>query len=233
VSEQLSSCQALNQKIGDTKELDFNYFDKLYINSHAKELAKVNNSGGDYIDNVHMWHTSLIDDPPYVSLAIFFNYCSLGCVTCCNSLLLSGNGGCTPFHLSDIDNHKDNIDSTTIVGGEPFAQDLTNIRNILQRTKDLGLRTNALTNGLHLWESEVRKLWPLIDHINLHVTEEFLALGLYNRVDELPFDVDYNVIWHPNNIPFVLDCMGLLDDDKFFIKKDFMFGGEKMIPTKI
>lgn len=116
--------------------------------------------------------------------------------------------------------------------GEPFAQVLTNIRNILQRTKDLGLRINALTNGLHLWECDVCKLWPLIDHINLHVAEEFLALGLYERVDELPFDVDYNVIWHPNNIPFVLDSLGLLDGNKFFIKKNFMFSGEKFIPTK-
>jgi len=213
--------------------MDFNYFDDLYINSHAKKLAKVDNSGGDYIENVHMWHRSLIDDPPYVSLAIFFNYCTLGCSTCCNRLLLSGNGGSVPFHLSDIDNNKDIIDSTTIVGGEPFAQDLTNIHNILQRSKDLDLRTNALTNGLHLWEPKVRKLWPLIDHINLHVTEEFMGLGLYDKIDELPFDVDYNVIWHPNNIPFVLDCMGLLEGEKFFIKKDFMYGGNKMIPTKI
>lgn len=233
MSEQLSSCHAVNQKNRRVGELDFNYFDKLYINSHAKELAKVYHDEENHIGNVHMWHISRIDDPPYTSLAIFFNYCSLGCATCCNRLLLSGKGGCIPFHLSDIDNYKNIIDSTTIVGGEPFAQDLTNIRNILQHTKDLGLRTNALTNGLHLWEPEVRKLWPLIDHINLHVTEEFMGLGLYEKVDELPFDVDYNVIWHPHNIPFVLDCMGLLDGDKFFIKKDFMFGGEKYIPTKI
>lgn len=213
--------------------MNFNYFDNLYINSHAKELAKVNNSGGDFIENVYMWHTSLIDDPPYVSLAIFFNYCSLDCVTCCNRLLLSGSGGTTPFHLSDIDKYKDQIDSTTIVGGEPFIQDLTNIRNILQHTKDLGLRTNALTNGLHLWESEVRELWPLIDHINLHVTEEFLALGLYEKVDELPFEVDLNIICRSDNMPFVIDCFGLLEGDKFFIKKDFMCGGRKFIPTKI
>ena len=213
--------------------MNFNYFDNLYINSDAKKLAEVKNSGEDYIENVYMWHTSRIDDPPYISLAIFFNYCSLDCATCCNRLLLSGSGGTKPFYLSDIDNHKDIVDSVTIVGGEPFAQDLTNIRNILQRAKDLGLRTNALTNGLHLWEPEVRELWPLIDHINLHVTEEFIALGLNEKVDELPFDVDYNVIWHPHNMPFVIDCMGLLDEDKFFIKKDFMFGGEKYIPTKI
>lgn len=213
--------------------MNFNYFDNLYINQDAKKLAKVDNSGGDYIENVYMWHTSVIDDPPYKSLAIFFNYCSLDCPTCCNRLLLSGSGGSKPFYLSDIDNYKDIVDSVTVVGGEPFAQDLTNIGNILKRAKDLGLRTNALTNGLHLWEPKVRKLWDLIDHINLHVTEEFIALGLHEKVDELPFDVDYNVIWHPNNFPFVLDCMGLLDDDKFFIKKDFMYGGQKYIPTKI
>jgi len=214
-------------------KMDFNYYDDLYINSHAKELTKVNNGGGDYIENVHMWHTSFIDDPPYTSLAIFFNYCSLGCPTCCNSLLLSGLGGSIPFHLRDIDNHKDQIDSVTIVGGEPFAQDLSNIRNILQHSKDLGLRTNALTNGLHLWEDEIRELWPLIDHIYLHVTEEFLALGLHERLDELPFDVDYFAIWHPKNMPFVLDCMGLLDGKNFYIKKDFMYGGNSHSLTKL
>ncbi|WP_409199606.1 4Fe-4S cluster-binding domain-containing protein [Methanobrevibacter sp. DSM 116169] len=213
--------------------MNFNYYDNLYINEDAKKLAKVNNSGGEFIDNVYMWHVSKIDDPPYTSLAIFFNFCTLDCPTCCNRLLLSGSGGSTPFYLGDIDKYKDKVDSVTVVGGEPFAQDLTNIGNILQRAKDLGLRTNALTNGLHLWEDDVRKLWPYIDHINLHVTEEFMALGLYEKVDELPFDVDYNVIWHPNNMPFVLDCMGLLEDEKFHIKKDFMYGGQKFIPTKI
>jgi organic radical activating enzyme len=209
-------------------------FDTLYINDKAEKMTKTYKSDDiQKIDNVFMITHSQIDDPGYISMAIFFRYCNLRCPTCCNSVSLSEHTGVIPFCLDDINEWASVVDSVTLVGGEPLIQDYDNIRNILQRAKDLGLRINIETNGLRLFDDDIKELWPLIDHVFIHITPEFMALGLYDSLDDLTMDFDTNVIWHPHNADFIFNAFGLLPSDGFHIKQDFMFGGEKYTPTKI
>jgi organic radical activating enzyme len=221
----------------DIDSIDFNYFNGLYINPNIGEEVEVYQDRFDdgKIGNVYNYNLSEIDDPPYTSLAIFFNYCSLKCPTCCMTPLLKGAGS-VPFNVNNIEDYVGIIESVTVVGGEPFAQNKENLEKIFKKAKDLGLRVSANTNGLHMFEDEVKELWKYIDHINIHVTEEFLALGLDERLDELKaadIDVETTVIWHPHNMGFILDAMGKLPEESFRIKKDFLFGGNKMINTKL
>jgi hypothetical protein len=216
----------------DIDNIDFNYFDGLYINPDINKEIQVYKGEEGKIDNVYNFNLSSIDDPPWDSLAIFFNYCSLACPTCCMKPLLHGAGS-VPFHIDDIETYAPMIESVTVVGGEPFAQDIHNLRLIFEKAKSLGLRVSANTNGLHMWEPEIKELWPLIDHINIHVTPEFMALGLDERLSELPFDVETTVIWHPHNLNFIFDAFGRFEEDTFRIKQDFYFGGSKMVNTKL
>jgi organic radical activating enzyme len=211
-----------------------NVFNGLHINPNIDEEVEVYQDKFDdnKIGNVYNYNLSEIDDPPYTSLAIFFNYCSLKCPTCCMQPLLKGAGS-VPFNVKYLEDYVGIIESVTVVGGEPFAQNKENLEKIFKKAKSLNLRVSANTNGLHMWEPEVKKLWKYIDHINIHVTPEFMALGLDERLSELPFDVETTVVWHPHNMAFIIDAMGKLPEESFAIKKDFYFGGNKMVNTKL
>jgi hypothetical protein len=210
-------------------------FSNLLIDSKAEAKCKYPNfdfSTGK-IPGVMMHHISTIDDPSYVSYAIFFIGCNLKCSTCCNKPSLSFNTPVVPFNLDVINDVAHMVDGITIVGGDALIQDIRSLKAILLRARELGLRTNVSTNGIRLFDSDIKELYPLIDHVYIHVTEEFIALGLYELLPDLPMDYDTIVIWHPYNQEFVMNAFGLLDGDNFTIKKDFFYGGSKMVPSKI
>jgi organic radical activating enzyme len=210
-------------------------WDNLYINNKAKDLAKVHKDNNENkIGNVYTINPfSEIDDPGYNSMAIFFNYCNLACSSCCMQPLLKG-AGVIPFYLDYINEYADSIDGITLVGGEPLIQDADNLEKIMRRAKELNLRVNINTNGIALWEPEIKALWPLIDKVNIHFTEEAYSLGLHERINELPFEVETTVIWHPWNFGFLLNAIGMIPAENFRIKKDFyLAGGICMINTKV
>jgi hypothetical protein len=105
----------------------------------------------------------------------------------------------------------------------------------MERAKLCDLDVNVATNGLRLFDDDIKKLYPLMDRIWLHVTPEFMALGLNERLFELPDNIELNtnIIAHLHNKSFIDYCFGVLPADGLHIKKDFFYGGTHYTPSKI
>ncbi len=114
--------------------------------------------------------TSLCDVLFYPSFVVWLSYCNLRCPWCQNSELVFGKGKEIEIEeiVEKIKKYKDFIDFLHVTGGEPTIQS-NELKSLLEKVKELGVKTSVNTNATNpkIIEELISK--ELLDHIAIDV----------------------------------------------------------------
>ncbi len=106
---------------------------------------------------------STIDFPGKLCSVIFFAGCPFRCPYCQNHRLLSGGIKVGVDEIVETVRRNYLIDGVCLTGGEPLAQDLEELLELLRRLKDLGLAVKIDTNGYY--PEKLSKVLDLVDYV--------------------------------------------------------------------
>ncbi|MDO5837009.1 MAG: anaerobic ribonucleoside-triphosphate reductase activating protein [Methanobacterium sp.] len=114
---------------------------------------------------------SSVEYPGKMSLVIFTGGCLLKCPYCHNPEIIDG-GESSPISdiKEEIDDALDFIDAVVVTGGEPLMQ-IEDVRQILEYSRQKGLKTKLDTNGCY--PDRLSEIIELVDYVALDIKAPF------------------------------------------------------------
>ncbi len=106
---------------------------------------------------------STVDFPGKLCSVIFFAGCPFRCLYCQNYRLLEGGMRVSVDEIVAEVKKNFLIDGVCFTGGEPLAQNLDELVELIRRLKDLGLAVKVDTNGYY--PERLSKILDLIDYV--------------------------------------------------------------------
>ncbi len=106
---------------------------------------------------------STVDFPGKLCSVIFFAGCPFRCPYCQNYRLLTGGMNVSVEEIVAEVKRNFLIDGVCFTGGEPLAQNLDELTELVKRLKDLGLAVKLDTNGYY--PEKLEKVLDVIDYV--------------------------------------------------------------------
>ena len=126
---------------------------------------------------------SFVDFPQNISAVIFIGGCNFTCWYCHNKDFIYNKGDYDEDKiLANIAKNADFLDAVTITGGEPTMEKIEDLKALIKKIKDLGLKVKLDTNGTH--PEKLEQLAPLLDYIAMDIKAPWEKYNLITAIND-------------------------------------------------